>query len=153
MKINIIFFALFILVLSACGGNNKTQNQNEDVQLTKAAKNKLETTVEHPGNEVYKSVCLVCHMADGSGVPGMHPPLANSDWVNGDKEKLIKVILNGMQGKIEVDGETYNSVMPPQANLTDQQIADVLTFVRSNFGNNASEITNEEVSEVRQANK
>ena len=89
-------------------------------------------------------------MADGSGVPGMHPPLTNSDWVNGDKERLIKVILNGMQGKIEVDGETYNSVMPPQANLTDQQIADVLTFVRSNFGNNASEITNEEVSEVRQ---
>ncbi len=150
MKINIIFLLLVVFILAACGGSN---TQNKKVQATDAAENRLETTVEHPGNEIYQSVCLVCHMADGSGVPGMHPPISESDYVTGDKERLIKVILNGMQGKVEVKGETYNSVMPPQAHLTDQQIADVLTFIRTNFGNEASEITKEEVSEVRSANK
>ena len=150
MKINIIFLLLVVFILAACGGSN---TQNKKVQATDAAENRLETTVEHPGNEVYQSVCLVCHMADGSGVPGMHRRLSESDYVTGDKERLIKVILNGMQGKVEVKGETYNSVMPPQAHLTDQQIADVLTFITHNFGNEASEITKEEVSEVRSANK
>src|SRR5690606_12001881 len=103
----------------------------------------------HPGKKVYDSVCLACHMADGSGVPGMHPPLIQTDWVNGDKERLIEITLNGMSGKIEVNGETYNSIMPPHSHLSDKQIADVLTYIRQSFGNNASEITVPEVQKVR----
>lgn len=103
----------------------------------------------HPGKKVYDSVCLVCHMADGAGIRGMHPPLAKTDWVNGDKERLIEITLNGMSGKIEVNGQTYNGLMPPHSHLSDKQIADVLTYVRQSFGNSASEITVEEVQKVR----
>ena len=92
---------------------------------------------------------IACHMGDGSGVPGMHPPLIESDFVNGDPDKLITIILKGLSGKVEVNGEIYNSIMPPQANLTDNQIADVLTFIRGSFGNNSGEITLEQVQKVR----
>jgi mono/diheme cytochrome c family protein len=79
----------------------------------------------------------------------MHPPLIESDFVNGDKEELIKITLEGLSGKIEVNGETYNSIMPPHSHLSNKEIADVLTYIRGSFGNNSSEITPEEVQEVR----
>ncbi len=150
MKINILITILFAAILTACGGN-KQQNQ-ANTQEESTASNDLkqtETIVQHPGKEVYNSVCLACHMADGSGVPGMHPPLIETDWVNGDKERLIKLVLQGVSGKLEVEGDTYNSIMPPQAHLTNQQIADVLSYVRQNFGNDASPVTEEEVQQVR----
>ena len=90
-------------------------------------------------------------MRDGSGVPGMHPPLIESEFINGDPDKLIKIVLEGLTGEMEIEGEVYNSIMPAQANLTDQQIADVLTFVRASFGNNSGEISPEEVQKLRTA--
>ena len=101
-----------------------------------------------PGAQVYRNTCLVCHQADGNGVPGMHPPLKGSDRVTGDKEGLIRIVLEGMEGEIEVNGEIYNNVMPPLSQLDATQIADVLTFIRSSFGNDASEVTVEEVQKV-----
>lgn len=80
---------------------------------------------------------------------GMFPPLAKSDWVNGDKERIIKVVLNGQQGEIVVNGEKYNNAMVPHNFLTDQQIADVLTYVRSSFGNTSGPVTPEEVAALR----
>lgn len=103
---------------------------------------------DHPGKKVYNVACLPCHQADGNGVPGMHPPLRETDFVNGDKERLIRIVMEGLEGEIEVHGETYNSVMAPLNYLEPQQVADVLTFVRKSFGNNSSEVTLEEVEEV-----
>ena len=103
---------------------------------------------DHPGRKVYNTACLPCHQADGNGVPGMHPPLRESDWVTGDKERLIRIVMEGMEGEIEVHGETYNSVMAPLNYLEPQQVADVLTYVRNSFGNRASEVTVDEVEEV-----
>lgn len=105
------------------------------------------------GKKVYDTYCLPCHMANGLGAPGMNPPLAGTDYVLGDKERLIKVILNGLNEPIEINGEIYQNVMASHAFLSDQQIADVLTFVRQSFGNNASEITVSEVQSVRTKNK
>jgi glucose/arabinose dehydrogenase/mono/diheme cytochrome c family protein len=105
---------------------------------------------EHPGQKVYNVSCLPCHQADGNGVPGMHPPLRDTEWVNGEKDRLIRIVVQGMRGEIEVHGETYNSIMAPLSNLDAQQVADVLTFVRKSFGNNASEVTVEEVEQVLQ---
>lgn len=105
------------------------------------------------GKKVYDTYCLPCHMANGLGAPGMNPPLAGTDYVLGDKERLIKVILNGLNEPIEINGEIYQNVMASHAFLSDQQIADVLTFVRQSFGNNASEITVSEVQSVRAKNK
>lgn len=148
MKINGILFLLLVFLLSACGGRNQSSQQQTSTRSPEDAA-KSAQIANHPGKKVYDSFCLVCHMADGSGVPGMHPPLIQTEWVTGDKNRLIDITLNGMSGKIEVNGETYNSIMPPHSHLTDKQIADVLTYVRQSFGNNASEITVEEVQKVR----
>jgi len=146
MKFYSIFFILLVFLLSACGGRNQSSQQQSQ---TRASAEKSAQMANHPGKKVYDSFCLACHMADGSGVPGMHPPLIQTDWVTGDKERLIDITLNGMSGKIEVNGETYNSIMPPHSHLSDKQIADVLTYIRKSFGNDASEITVTEVQKVR----
>ncbi len=105
---------------------------------------------DHPGQKVYNVACLPCHQADGNGVPGMHPPLKESEWVSGDKERLIRIVAEGLEGEIEIHGETYNSVMAPLSHLNAEQVADVLTFIRKSFGNDASEVTEAEVEEVLQ---
>ncbi|AYA36773.1 cytochrome c [Hymenobacter oligotrophus] len=104
------------------------------------------------GKTVYTQNCLTCHMADGGGVETMNPPLSKTTWVLGDKTRLVKVVLNGLED-VEIDGEEYRNVMPAQPHLTDQQIADVLTYVRNSFGNKASAVTPAEVKAIRAANK
>jgi len=100
-------------------------------------------------SEVYDRFCVSCHQADGKGDGQRFPPVAGSEWVKGDKEKLIRVILEGLQGPITVSGKGYNNVMPPHNFLRDGQVAEVLTFIRQNFGNDADEITPLEVYSVR----
>jgi mono/diheme cytochrome c family protein len=104
------------------------------------------------GKKVYETYCLACHMADGGGVPRMNPPLVKTVYVLGDKKRLIGIVLNGMDEPLEIDGETYSNVMAPHNFLKDQEIADVLTYVRNSFGNKASALTAEEVKTVRAAN-
>lgn len=101
------------------------------------------------GKLVYEANCLACHQADGSGVPGMHPPLGPGSWSGKEPHELIALMMKGLNGKIEVNGEIYNDFMPSHAQLSDQEIADVLTYVRSSFGNNFSPITPEMVKEAR----
>ena len=79
----------------------------------------------------------------------MNPPLVKTKWVLGDKKKLINILLNGMDEGIEINGETFNSVMPAQAMLSDREIADVLTYVRNSFGNKASAVNVAEVKKQR----
>ncbi len=102
------------------------------------------------GAKTYYTYCSACHQKDGGGATGRFPPIANTDWVTGDKERLIKIILEGMEGSIQVHGETYNGVMPQHSFLSDEEIAEVLTYIRSNFDNRASAISTKEVKEVRE---
>jgi mono/diheme cytochrome c family protein len=102
-----------------------------------------------PGEKVYKQYCISCHQADGGGVPNMNPPLINTTYVLGNKERLIKILLKGLNENIEIDGETFSNPMPALPILKDQQIADVLTYVRNSFGNKASAVTSSEVKAVR----
>jgi mono/diheme cytochrome c family protein len=104
------------------------------------------------GKQVYLEQCLACHQADAGGVQGMNPPLVKTKWVLGDKATLVKLVLNGMTGDLEVNGDTYHNVMAPHSDLTDQQIADVLTYVRNSFGNKAKPITAAEVKAIRAKN-
>jgi len=106
-------------------------------------------TSKQRGAALYKQYCLTCHQADGGGVPRMNPPLIKTSYVTGDKAKLIKWVLQGSVEKVPIDGQTYSNNMPPQKNLTDQQIADVLTYIRSSFGNKASVILPADVKSVR----
>jgi len=105
------------------------------------------------GKKVYTQVCLACHMADGGGVPHMNPPLNNTSYVLGDKTALIKIVLNGFNEDVQINGKTYSNNMTPHADLSDQQIADVLTYVRNSFGNKASMVTSDEVKKVRVLNR
>ena len=106
-------------------------------------------TSKQRGEALYKQYCLTCHQVNGSGVPRMNPPLIKTSYVTGDKKKLIKWVLQGSVEKVPIDGQTYSNNMPPQAYLTDQQIADILTYIRSNFGNKAAAVTMTEVNTVR----
>ena len=99
--------------------------------------------------QLYNTFCGTCHQQDGQGARGRMPPLANSQWVTGEKNRLIEVVLNGLQGSIEINGENYNGVMPAHRFLSDEAMATVLTYIRNNFGNKASAISAEEVRRVR----
>jgi len=105
------------------------------------------------GGKVYYEQCLSCHQADGGGVQKMNPTLIKTKWVLGDKTQLIQIVLNGMNGKTEINGDTYQNVMAPHSDLTDQQIADVLTYVRNSFGNKASAVSVLQVKAVRAKTK
>jgi mono/diheme cytochrome c family protein len=101
------------------------------------------------GETIYKKICLTCHQVDGSGVPNLNPPLIQTKWVLGSKTILVKQVVKGSNGTVEIDGDTFRNTMPPQPKLTDQEIADVLTYVRNSFGNKASQVSPVEVKSIR----
>lgn len=108
------------------------------------------------GKTVYMQVCFACHQPTGLGLPNMFPPLAGSDWTAAKKpDRMIRMVLNGITGPVTINGKPFSTpapLMPPQGStLSDQQIADVLTFVRRTFGNNASAVTQDQVRAVRDA--
>jgi mono/diheme cytochrome c family protein len=101
------------------------------------------------GRILYQKECLSCHQADGGGVPHLNPPLYESTTVLGDKKKIISIVLRGMTDRVPIDGEYYSNNMAPHLELTNVQIADVLTFIRASWGNKASAVTPAEVQAVR----
>lgn len=101
------------------------------------------------GKRVYNN-CMACHQRDGQGVAGNYPPLADSEWVNGSRTTLAALVLHGLEGSVQVDGKTYNQVMPSWRHLTDEQIAAVLTYVRASFGNSSEGVDPELVAAVRE---
>lgn len=105
------------------------------------------------GRTVYNTYCAACHQRDGKGAPGMNPPLVNVSYVTGNKQELINIILKGFDKRTKINGEVYQNVMPPHNWLTDQQIADVLTYIRKSWGNSASDVTVDEVTKERAKSK
>ena len=104
------------------------------------------------GAAVYTNRCVACHGLDGQGVPGAFPPLAGSEWVTGDPSIPIKIVLHGLQGPITVAGAHYDSIMPPVVDLSEQDVADVVTHVRQSFGNDAAAVTLDQVRAARRGN-
>ena len=105
--------------------------------------------VVSPGAQLYKSYCSACHQRDGKGDGSRFPPLGASEWVTGDKKKLITVLLNGLEGPIKVKGNSYNGLMAPHNFLSNKDVAEVLTYIRTNFGNHAGAVHAGEVDQVR----
>ncbi len=145
-RVRIFFLSVFIFSVACSGEKTRKSSSNESQSLKESATNS-------PGGIAYFKYCLACHQIDGSGVSRTYPPLKESEVVNGDKERLVRILLNGLSGEIVIKGKTFNGVMPAQSFLSDQEIADILTYVRSNFGNSADTLTKEEVSEIREKNK
>ncbi len=101
------------------------------------------------GAEVYNA-CTQCHQADGKGLAGQFPPLADSEYVNGDVRRLAAILVNGINGELVVKGQTYNSQMPAwKDNYNDEEIAAVLTYIRSSFGNKSGPVAKSVVEAVR----
>jgi len=109
----------------------------------------LQKGVAVGGGKIYETYCAPCHQRNGKGAGDRFPSLAGVSWVTGDKTRLIGILLNGLEGNIDVEGEGYNGVMPKHSFLTDSELASVLTFIRQNFGNAASEVKEEEVRAQR----
>ena len=101
------------------------------------------------GKKVYKAYCLGCHMEDAAGVPGLNPPLVSSDLLLNDKAKTIRIVLRGSDELKDEPGRDYKNTMAALSHLSDQEIADVLTFTRNSFGNKASKITADDVKNER----
>lgn len=100
------------------------------------------------GRRVYQS-CAACHQQDGLGVPGVYPPLAQSEWVVGRPDAATRIVLHGVRGPLEVAGVTYDQPMPSWNVLKDDRLAAVLTYIRSSWGNEAEPVTAEAVAAIR----
>ncbi len=101
------------------------------------------------GRTVYQNVCQACHGPEGKGLPGAFPPVANSDWIAANQDRLVEIILNGLSGPLVVNGQNFNAVMPPMAYLSDADIANALTFVLNNWDNPGGEIQAAQVAQAR----
>jgi len=105
------------------------------------------------GKLAFMQTCAVCHQTTGQGLPNVFPPLAGSDFLMADKARSIRIVLRGTSGPITVNGTTYDSVMPPVVQLTDEQVANVLTFARNSWGNTGDVVSADEVRLVREDHK
>lgn len=102
------------------------------------------------GAQIYASQCISCHQAGGNGISGVFPPLAGSDWVLGKEAVPINILLHGINGKLTVNGVVYEGSMPSfKDKLSDDEIAALLSYIRSNFGNNSTKILSDKVKAVR----
>jgi mono/diheme cytochrome c family protein len=109
------------------------------------------------GKAAFQSVCMTCHQQTGMGMPGIYPPLAASEWVNGSEARIIRIVVYGLKGDVHVEGHEYNAAQMPvfgqvpgsAYNWSDEKIAAVLTYVRQEWGNKAGPVTADDVAAVR----
>ncbi|HLN55104.1 MAG TPA: cytochrome c [Bacteroidales bacterium] len=151
----IFSFVCISFLLSAilsCGGGSDEGKKNR-TETTNQKPAEAEAGSPKPGQDEYSKYCLTCHQQDGNGVRGQFPPLAGNEVITGPADSLIRIVLFGLEGPITVKGLEYNQLMPAQDYLTDQQIADVLTYIRSSWGNNAEAVKPENVAPIRKAGK
>ena len=132
-----LVFIVAVLVMCSCGGSSSPSNDVTNKPATAAVS----------GEAIYKKTCITCHQANGEGLTSTYPPLAKSDFL-ADKEKTIGQVIKGFMGEMVVNGVKYNNVMPAQP-LSDEEIAAVLTYVNSHFGNSNGPVTADDVKAVR----
>ncbi|HBR93039.1 MAG TPA: cytochrome C [Opitutae bacterium] len=111
----------------------------------------VEISLYDRGAKVFRNQCAACHQAEGNGVPGVYPPLEGSTWVTGHPEVVSRILINGLNGKIEVKGNSYNGNMPAFGPsglaLSEKDLAGVITFIRQSWGNDASEVTEQMIAD------
>src|SRR5215468_4432866 len=105
------------------------------------------------GESRFTGTCSVCHQSNGEGLPNVFPPLARSDFLMADKQRAIGIVLNGLSGPVTVNGSKFNSVMPPMSQLNDDELANILTYVRNSWGNSGEAVSADEVGHVRGSTK
>jgi len=115
--------------------------------------NEAQTALFEKGKTVYATLCAACHQPHGFGLDGLAPPLVDSEWVLGKPDILTRIVLNGLAGPVKVGGRSFNLAMPPLPQLTDEDIAGVLTYIRREWEHNASPIETKAVTTLRGQNK
>lgn len=149
-----ISLVLIASICLACGGNQTSENDESadrqaDTSQIAEEEAPVLTAGMKAGKVVYEQYCMTCHQANGKGVSSLNPPLAGTDYVTGDKDRLIKIVLSGSNVGLEVNGMVYSNAMPPHAFLGDEEIANVLSYIRNSFGNQADTVSADEVKAVR----
>ena len=124
------------------------QNMPKDGIAIEAPKDMNKSEKIEAGKKLYMQACFACHQANGEGIANAFPPLAQADYLNEDENRAIDALIHGLSGEITVNGKKYNSIMPSQQ-LTDDEVASVLTYVYNSWGNKGSEITSEMVKKRR----
>jgi|SRR6185312_15599624 len=133
-------------LVTACDNSHSANNQSSNpTSSTTPADN----TPYAAGKTVYQKTCIVCHQPDGTGMEGTYPPLSKSDYLLASKSRAILQVMKGSSTPLTVNGVKYTGVMPPQSNLTDQEVADVLSYVYHNFGNSGPGVTIADVKAVK----
>jgi nitrite reductase (NO-forming) len=100
------------------------------------------------GKDIYIAQCMSCHMEGGEGIEGIYPPLAKADYLMEDKSRSISTIIHGLTGEIVVNGKTYNMEMT-SFDLSDEDVSDVLNYIRNSWGNQGEPVTPEDVEASR----
>jgi mono/diheme cytochrome c family protein len=122
------------------------------VPTTKALTNEEQMLFDN-GRQTYAGLCAACHQPTGKGLEGLAPPLADSEWVLGEPERIVKVVMHGLRGPIKVKGLNYSYDMPAAGFLSDEQIAGVLTYIRREWDHEASPVSVDLVKKIREENK
>ena len=148
------FFLAAYSLLVACGGESDHQSLTPPIEVnsdSSIVKKEIQKSAkDRTGEEVYQQVCQSCHLVTGEGITGAYPPLAGSEWLAKENSVLIRIVLHGLMGEIQVRGRKYNNVMAAWGTqLNDIEIANVLSYIRSSWGNTLPPITSEEVAKVR----
>ncbi len=164
-KINyfsILLIPALAFALQSCGGTDTTQSSSAESAAqvsTEVATETAQATQEAPaeavadanpyaqGEAIYNAKCIVCHQANGEGIPGAFPPLKNSDYLLADKVRAVAQALNGSNHEITVNGSKYSAPMPPQVDTHEEAVA-VINYVLNAWGNNGGTVTLEEVKDI-----
>jgi len=140
-----------LFLITACGAEdgidpNAPLEHQAEVKLAQA-----DTGASGPGVDLYQNNCGACHQPNGQGLPGAFPPLADSDYFAGQPERLMEATIKGLSGPLTVNGNEYNNVMPAVAYLSNDDLAAILTYVNTSWGNSGSAITAAQVNEYRES--
>lgn len=165
LPIGILFTLSGLILFSGTYLNRYTGHYSatifdENQKLTTGAGAEVKVDPVAMGKSAFNSVCITCHQATGLGMPGIYPPLAGSEWVNGPADRVIRIVLYGLKGDIHVEGHEFNAAAMPvfgqqvtgsAYNWSDEKIAAVLTYVRQEWGNKAPPVTADDVAAVHKA--
>ncbi|WP_339696860.1 cytochrome c [uncultured Marixanthomonas sp.] len=150
-KIAVILFTLFFL--TACNNSKKEKKEALKIGDYTAESSQKDQTSQQSSKErgalIYTDFCMQCHLGNGKGVPNTFPPLAGSNWLSDKREESIHAVKFGQRGEIEVNGKKYDGVMVPMG-LSDKEVADVLNYVMTSWGNTQEKpVTEEEVANIK----
>ena len=148
-------FIAAIVVAHGAGAQSKTKPTTAAKATTASAKpGASASAAPMDGKTVFTTICLACHQQNGEGIEDKYPPLAGSELTADDDGKIIRIILHGLTGPVEVQGTTFDGLMPPWGpTLKDVEIAAVATYVRSAWGNKAAPVTTARVTAIRAATR